>query len=330
MHILLPLTISLVLETIIDHTPKTGVQEATLTVFLLPHLHLLKEFCFYSGLIGVALLMIEHLLKEGPIFDELEKVLRNVIPLANSSKYDNHANASLLYEQLLKENIKLKWLSTDLSTDKNDELQKAKNELASGNVSDAIQRLDTLSKVHPEYKSDLLTALIASTELKDWERAETLLEEHGKPIDYTRLAYKRWANGNMEKAALLAQKAYDSALALPKTNPTTKTVFAKTQNNLAYFSADIHYNDKSLKDKAAEIIRLAEDGAILAKELEGEESKLYAQHLDTRGYTKIVFGKDKKDVYDGIADCELARKRGTDEAFYLKHTSRALERLKVL
>jgi len=189
--------------------------------------------------------------------------------------------------------------------------------LADGKIEEAIQILEKKAQNDPSKKADLVPVLLISKSLTDWDRAWTILQEIEKNLKTARqranLSYIYWSIDSFDKAIEIAE----SALHLVESAPPSKEqgeLIGKFKNSLAYYYADTgrsHYEE--LARKYTEAACATRPGDV--------------RPLDTKGYVKIVYGKDKQEVLEGIKLCEDARRGGTSENFYFKHIEKARRRL---
>lgn len=131
---------------------------------------------------------------------------------------------------------------------------------------------------------------------------------------YTRLAFLFWNFSEIEKAIEVDEKGLEVAKSKGDKETTNKF-----KNSLAYFYADTGKEDY-------------ENLARLYIEEAYKDQPKNLNRIDTKGYVKIVYGKTKEEIFEGMDLCLQAYKEDTEhfKITYEKHIKKATERLSAL
>jgi len=156
--------------------------------------------------------------------------------------------------------------------------------------------------------------LLAYNDRKKCEKAWNILKENAinNSSHYIRLAYLFWEFGELSMAIEVAEQALSTA----QTRAADRDAMNRIRNSLAYYYAES--GKEEYEDSARSLIE-----EFTAEELESPN------RLDTKGYIKIVFGKTKEEVYEGMDLCLAAYKADNNhfKNLYENHTKRAIERV---
>jgi len=161
-----------------------------------------------------------------------------------------------------------------------------------------------------------ISALLAHNKKEKCETAWNALEGGGitNLSIYIRSAFLFWRFGEIEKAIKISERGLE--IARSKNDRETHNKF---KNSLAYYYADTG----------------REDYENLARSYIEEASKDHPQDLakmDTKGYVKIVYGKTKEEIFEGMDLCLRVYQEDTEhfKTPYEKHMKKATERLSTL
>lgn len=182
--------------------------------------------------------------------------------------------------------------------------------VAAGRIGDAVAKLDDLLlKEHEEE----IAVLLLSEDRKGWERAAELLKDPKaqNPKYFLTLAYRFWSVGQTDKAIEIAEKGLPLAV---NADPPSVLRF---KNSLAYYYAE---TDRPQYEE------LARQYAREAREARPDD----VAAIDTEGYVKISFAKTRREVEEGVALSEEARRRGAPFEAYAKDVAKASRRLESL
>lgn len=158
-----------------------------------------------------------------------------------------------------------------------------------------------------------ISTLLAQNTLDKCDKAWDLLKTNNitNLYIYARLAFLFWQFGQIEKAITISEKGFEIA---NEGNDIVKIM--KFKNSLAYYYADT--GNKKYEDRARSYIEEAckENPEDLAK-------------LDTKGYVKIVYGRTKEEIIDGVSLCFTAFKNDPEHFSvpYAKHVKKATENI---
>lgn len=176
----------------------------------------------------------------------------------------------------------------------------------SGNIEEALKRAQS--------KGDKLTILVLSQDPADWQKAATMVLATSVDAKYySILAYKFWTTGDLDSAIPLAERGLTIAI---QRNDTT--LEGRLKNSLAYYYAQTRkpdYEDKA-RQYIADARRLAPD--------------MIMEIVDTEGFIKIVYGKTRSEVTEGVDLCYQASKALSRIEDMAERTKLAAERLKAL
>lgn len=293
------------------------------------------EVAWFAGLIGVAFLVFEEQLKSVVLPELRNLILNEIMPGMLTEWVNTRTKVTEILEkkefvigrEFLERETKTKNqdLIREMTVESNDseDLNRAQTALSEGNTGVAIAILSKLAESDQKYNTQLLSVLVLSKDPEDWRRAETILTKFGGPEHYIRLSFAYWTNKEFDKAISLLETGH--TLAQEGKTPKDREFIEKARNNLAYF-----YADAMRHDKADIAIKMTEEALALAKQKDGENSMEHVKTLDTLGYVKISLGQRKEIIEEGIEYCENARRLGAPLDFYVKHLSRALDRLRFL
>lgn len=204
-------------------------------------------------------------------------------------------------------------------------LREAEKLVKDGDYQEAVAILEQLSKQDTKYIANLITTLVFSPEPEHWLHAENLLSESpefAEPIHFIRLAYKEWLRSNCQATLRLGERALETLN--NKSKPVDEGIELRAINSLAYYYADC--NSQSNAEKALSYANEAVKRTVHKKDTSDHYRLAYARRLATLGYVKITFGKTKKDIEEGIHDCEEGRRLGSSEELYFRHLARAQSR----
>jgi tetratricopeptide (TPR) repeat protein len=175
-----------------------------------------------------------------------------------------------------------------------------------GNIEEALKRAHS--------KGDKLTILVLSQDPMDWQKAATiLLSTNADAKYYSILAYKFWTAGDLDRAIPLAECGLTIAI---QRNDTM--LEGRLKNSLAYYYALTQkpdYEDKA-RQYIADARRLIPD--------------MIMEIVDTEGFIKIVYGKTRSEVTEGVELSYQATKALSRIEDMAERTRLAAERLKSL
>jgi len=189
---------------------------------------------------------------------------------------------------------------------------KARQLAEEGRFQDAIGALDKLVDDHSKVEEEIALSVL-SADQKDWAHALDLIEQNAirNPSFLITLAHRFWSVGGIDRAIALGKDALAMAI-----ESRDETLISKAKNSLAYYlteTGDPAY-EKTARQYAAEA-RQARPGSAT---------------VDTEGFVKITYGKSKEEVLEGVNLCERARRMGAPFEAYVKHITKAKERLEAL
>ena len=192
---------------------------------------------------------------------------------------------------------------------------KVKEFIKGGWIERAIHEAESAYFNNPSKSGlQLVSALLSSKRSRDWHRAWKVLQkmEEAPSLYYISLSYLLWSVDEIPQAIKVAEKGLKVA-----EKKEDQVGINKVKNSLAYYYADL--GDPNYKNIAR---RYAEEALSASPENPAP--------MDTKGYVKIVYGKKIEEIKEGINLCEEARRRGAPLKLYIKHLSKATERLRSL
>lgn len=214
-------------------------------------------------------------------------------------------------------------IETEMGSDR--KLKAAEKMVLDGNYNEAVDALIKLVKKDEKYMANLITTLVFSPDPDHWALAEKKLREYpefSEPAHYTRLAFKQWLRRNCIETIRLGEMAL--TVFNNKGPVHDGEIEWRIKNSLAYYYADFELEENA--GKAIEYATSAVNQVSSEKDSSDKLGLVFARRLATLGYVKITFGKTKKEVRDGIHDCEEARRLGSSDELYFSHLARAQSR----
>jgi len=189
--------------------------------------------------------------------------------------------------------------------------------IAAGEITAAIAKLREEIKRDPETfqtKQFLVNTLLLSHLREQWDEAWHILQaERNMLREHLTLALRYWSVGRIDKAIGVSEAGLKRAQEEPEVKDREK-VISKLKNSLAYYYAETG------RPEYEETARKYVDEALNIRPDE-------VACLDTKAYVKIVYGKDRNEIEEGITLAEEARRRGLEDEFYFKHVEKARQRL---
>jgi len=194
------------------------------------------------------------------------------------------------------------------------ENEERRAQVESGRLTEARLGVEKLGREHVA-AIEYLTLLGLSSSETDWLSSwkEVLEGDIIEPKIFILLAFRFWSVGKTEFAICVAQEGLKRA---EERKADDKASILRFKNSLAYYYAELKRPED--EEKAREFSRDA---------YEGREDE---RPIDTRGYVLISYGKNVKEILEGVELCEEARRRGIPFSLYHKHIDRAFEKLKEL
>ncbi len=189
--------------------------------------------------------------------------------------------------------------------------------ITSGNLPGAIAKLK--DEVHRDSsnlqkKRTLVTTLLLSHERREWDEAWSLMRTEVDMVrEHLTMALRYWGVGRIDTAIEVCKSGLERAEADSSLEGRDIWI-SKLKNSLAYYYAETgraEYEDAARR-YVEEAIRIRPEEMAC---------------LDTKAYVKIVYGKDRGEVLEGVTLAEDARRKGLEDEFYFKHIEKARQRL---
>lgn len=199
------------------------------------------------------------------------------------------------------------------------DVQQVKDLLFENRLPEAKKLAGDLAKANPEkYNPSLLSALLIGTEAQDLPKILELLPVYGEPRHYIILAFKCWELKDTDSAIKLSEEGLAAA-----TDETVEKTVLALKNSLAYY-----YAAGNVVAKAEAAYELAQEA--LQRRIELGDTLRIARSRSTLGYVRIVFGRTRDEVFQGLSDCAQAHQEGSRKDLFLKHLQQAAKKLSEL